>query len=132
MVELGRKFKCPEVMTAATMLVACLVGMNLQRLNRSDKKRMRHYLARTERKMTSTGATAKEPWVYLAALKPGGQLSLAHQHVFSQPTIYEALVSRLAALCAGRMWPVATATRGATTRCAGAVSPPPTAANSVR
>ena len=36
-VELGRKFKCPEVMNAATMLVACLVGMNLQCLNCLDK-----------------------------------------------------------------------------------------------
>ena len=76
--ELGRKFKCPEVMKAATMLVAHLVGMNLQHLNHSDKERMQHYLARTESKMTSTGAAAKEPWVYLAALKPGGQISLAH------------------------------------------------------
>ena len=59
--ELGRNFKCPEVMKAATMLVARLVGMNLQRLNRSDKERMRHDLARTESKMTSTGAAAKEP-----------------------------------------------------------------------
>ena len=74
---------------------------------------MQHYLAMIERKMTSTGATAKEPWVYLAALKSGGQLSLARQHLFSQPTIYEALVSRLAALCTGE--DVATATPGVTT-----------------
>ena len=131
-VELGRKFKCPEVMNAATMLVACLVGMNLQCLNRSDKKRIQYYLASTERKMTSTGATAKEPWVYLAALKPGGQLSLARQHLFSQPTIYEALVSRLAALCTGE--DVACDhchTRGDYKVCK-ATFPPPTAANSVR
>ena len=61
-VELGRKFKCPEVMKAATMLVACLVGMNLQHLNHLDKDRMWHYLVRTESKTTSTGAAAKELW----------------------------------------------------------------------
>ena len=47
--------------------------------------------------MKSAGAAAEEAWLYLVVLKPGSRLALTHQHLFSPPTTYEALVGRLAA-----------------------------------
>ena len=105
-VELGKRFWCPEVVTAAIRLVARLLGIHLQRLTREVRDRVRHCLARTESMMKSAGAAAEEAWLYLVALKPGGRLALAHQHLFSPPTTYEALVGRLAAQvtsCPGRL-----------------------------
>ena len=100
-VELGKRFWCPEVVTAAIRLVARLLGIHLQRLTREVRDRVRHCLARTESMMKSAGAAAEEAWLYLVVLKPGGRLALAHQHLFSPPTTYEALVGRLAAQVTG-------------------------------
>ena len=74
------------MVTAAIRLVAHLLGIHLQRLTREVRDRVRHCLARTESRMKSAGAAAEEAWLYLVALKPGGRLALAHQHLFSPPT----------------------------------------------
>ena len=54
-VELGKRFWCPEVVTAAIRLVARLLGIHLQRLTREVRDRVRHCLARTESMVKKIG-----------------------------------------------------------------------------
>ena len=60
-VELGKRFWCPEVVTAAIRLVARLLGIHLQRLTREVRDRVRHCLARTESMMKAPGRPPRRP-----------------------------------------------------------------------